>query len=226
MAETPSTWPDNYVELNQQQIPSHYEQKVGPEYGKLSFEIWGVVFDMKKNLVTILNSPEIKEDPKREINELKSEISWELVWEEKEQFITKLQELPDYDWSKVQEAIEKQTIEIRKIPWRDGYAVYESKVWNLVYITELDWTWYSNVDYFRTREFMWDLLQAGYLRNWYSKIELNEWLWKLFDKEWKEVSIYSDEYMIATLNAINEMWDLWDEMMDYIEEIKKERENN
>jgi hypothetical protein len=29
--------------------------------------------------------------------------------------------------------------------------------------------------------------------------------------------------MIATLNAINEMWDLGDEMSDYIQEIKKER---
>mgnify|MGYP007059939395 CR=1 FL=1 len=223
MAETPSTWPDNYVELNQQQTPSHYEQKVGPEYGKLSFEIWGVVFDMKNNILTILNSPEVKENPQKEIQELKSEVGWELIWEAKEQFIQKLQDLPDYEGSKVKEAVEKQTIEIKKIPWRDWYAIYESKVWNLVYITKLDWSWYSNIDYFRTREYMWDLFQAWYLRKGYSKIELNNWLWELYNKDWKKVEIYSDEYMIATLNAINEMWDLGDEMSDYIQEIKKER---
>lgn len=490
MTDIPSTWPDNYVELIEQQIPSHYEQKVWPEYGKLSFEIWGVVFDMKKNLVTILNSPEVKQDPKREINELNEEIveqliqnlknlpdyewsrlqevvenweleivktkpvsfqkqkfeiqvneskyalyekwwnllyfvelnwdkyfnvdwvrkwvagwwieswielffwwkqvleewvyniyiwdrkvdinseeyreillicwaeqilllkelkelykqkisetlskikdnkqiesaietwtiktfeipwsekiaislnwnnidyiynldwteyfdfqwrrndymrygifkttlqkkwfeekevwwkyflyrnnkhisnfseeyltwyletadftkeigqtlsdiatemerenktSWELIWEEKEQFITKLQELPDYEWSKVKEAIEKQTIEIKKIPWRDGYAVYESKVWNLVFITRLDWTWYTNVDYFRQRPFYEDWIKSWYLRQWYWKIELINWLWKLYNKDWKEVHMYSDEYMVATLNAINTMWDV------------------
>ncbi len=222
MADVPSTWPDNYVELIDQQTPSHIEQKVWPEYGKLNFEVWGVIFDMKNNILTILNSPEIKENPKNEIQELKSEVSWELIWEAKEQFIQKLQELPDYEWSKVQEAIEKQTIEIKKIPWRDGFAVYESKVWNLVYLTRLDSTRYTNVDYFRVTPWYEDALQAWYLRKWYSKIELNNWLWELYNKDWKKIEIYSDEYMVATLNAINEMWDV----ADYITNHKIEKKEN
>ena len=204
MADVPSTWPDNYVELIDQQTPSHYEQKVWPEYGKLSFEIWGVVFDIKKNLITILDSQEVKEDSKRKREELKSEISWELVWEEKEQFILKLKELPDYEGSKVKKAVENQTIEIKKIPWRDWYAIYESKVWNLVYITRLDWTQYENIDKFRNKDLFWAMIIWGFVRQWF-KIEKDVDIWRLYNKDWTEIPIYSDEYSTASLNAVNLM---------------------
>lgn len=208
MADVPSTWPDNYVELIDQQTPSHIEQKVGPEYGKLSLEIWGVVFDMKNNILTILNSPEVKENPQKEIQELKSEVGWELIWEAKEQFIQKLQDLPDYEWSKVKEAVEKQTIEIKKIPGRDVYALYESSEWNLVYITNLDWSWYTNVDYFREKPFFEDGIVSWYKKQWYKEVIFNKktWLWQLYNNKWEDIHIYSDEYMTATLNAINTMW--------------------
>ncbi len=182
----------------------------------ISPKTWNLVFDTRNWVATIL----IKGKTKKETDELNESL--------KKEFIQKLKQLPDYKWSKVQEAIEKWTIEIKKIPNRNWYAIYESKTWNLVYLTKLDWSWYSNVDYFRTSEFMWDLFQAWYIRKWYWKIELDPktWLWKLYKKDWKEVPIFSGEYATATLNAINEMMDLTYEMKDYIEEIKKKRGKN
>ncbi len=202
MADTP-TLPDNYVELRKQNKISHYEQKVWPEYGKLSFEMWGVVFDMKKNLVTILNSPEVKEEPKTKIEELKTEVSGELVWEEKERFIQKLKNLPDYEWSKVKEAVEKWTIEIKKIPWIDGYAIYESKVWNLIYITYLDWEQYANIyKLFNNKDFLWDSMFWWYIKQGFS-VKRKKDFWEIYDKNWIKILKHSNQYSIITLNAVN-----------------------
>ena len=177
----------------------------------ISPKTWNLIFDTKNWVATIL----IKGETKKETNELNENF--------KKEFIEKLKKLPDYKWSKVQEAIEKWTIEIKKIPNRDIYAVYENKAWNLVYLTELDWSRYTNIDYFRTREMLEDFFQAWYLRKWYWKIELDTktWLWKLYKKDWKEVPIFSDEYATATLNAINEMW----HAVEYFRKLIKQKES-
>ena len=44
----------------------------------------------------------------------------------------------------------------------------------------------------------------GFVRQWY-KIEQNQKLWILYNKNWIEVPIYSDEYSTASLNAVNYM---------------------
>lgn len=140
-------------------------------------------------------------------------------------FIVKLKQLPDYNWSKVKEAIEAWTIEIKKIPWRDWYAIYDSKVWNLVYITRLDWTEYENIDNFRNKDFFWAMIIWGFIRQWY-KIEQNQGLWKLYNKNWEEIPIYSDKYMIITLNAINFMRSElreWDK--EYSKRFKEKKED-
>ena len=177
----------------------------------VSPKTWNLVFDTRNWVATIL----IKWETKKETGELNESL--------KKEFIQKLKQLPDYKWSKVQEAIEKWTIEIKKIPNRDIYAVYENKAWNLVYLTELDWSRYTNIDYFRTREMLEDFFQAWYLRKWYWKIELDTktWLWKLYKKDWKEVPIFSDEYATATLNAINEMW----HAVEYFRKLIKQKES-
>lgn len=140
----------------------------------------------------------------------------------KQEFIEKLKKLPDYKWSKVQEAIEKGTIEIKKIPWRNWYAIYESKVWNLVYITKLDWTKHTNIDKYRTYDFLSNAFAWWYVKYWYSKIQLNpkNWLRELFNKNWEKIDIFSDKYSIATFDAINHMWSIVSEF----EEIKSIKE--
>lgn len=178
-------------------------------------KLWRVIIDTSKwaNVVLTLVST----------NEQLKSLDWTLNWVEKSKFIEKLKQLPDYKWSKVEEAIEKWTIEIKKIPNREWYAIYESKTWNLIYITRLDWARYTNVDYFRTREVYWDLLETWYIRQWYSKIEFNKQsdLWILYDKNWKEIPIFSNEYSTATLNAVNFMW----EGIEYFNKLIKEKEN-
>lgn len=179
----------------------------------VSPKTWTLVFDTKNWVTTIL----IKGETKKETGELNESF--------KKWFIEKLKQLPDYKWSKVQEAIEKWTIEIKKIPSRDIYAIYESKTWNLIYLTELDWSRYTNIDFFRTREMLSDFFKAWYIRKWYWKIELDpkNWLWKLYKKDWKEVNIFSDEYATATLNAINEMLDAIRYFRKMIEQKNKEK---
>ncbi len=201
-------WPDNYSKHQEKPavIKTAESLWVWPQ-------IWKTVFDTKKRVATIL----VKAETKKE--------TWELNETFKKEFIQKLKKLPDYEWSKVQEAIEKWTIEIKKIPNRDVYAIYESKTWNLVYLTELNWSRYANVDYFRTREMLEDFFQAGYIRKWYWKIELDtrNWLWKLYKKDWTEVPIFSDDYSTATLNAINEMFDAIRYFRKIIENKNKEK---
>jgi hypothetical protein len=195
-------------------IPSHtVEQRVNLPF-EVCHEVWDVIIKVKNWVATAIRKAEISWETKKETNELNEQLKKELI--------EKFKKLPDYEWSKVQEAIEKWTIEIKKIPWRDWYAIYESKVWNLVYIVKLDWTRYTNIDYFRDRPWYEDWLKWWYLRQWYSKIELKDWLWKLYNKEWKEIPIFSDKYSIATLNAINEMWDLANYIINYKIEKKKD----
>ncbi len=205
MADIPSnTWPENKW---LQEIVAYVKTAESLWVCK---ETWKVVYDTKNCIATIF----IKWKTKTETFQLSEDF--------RKAFIQKLKQLPDYNWSKVQEAIEKWTIEIKKIPNRKWYAIYESKTWNLVYITRLDGATYTNIDKYRTREMLSDFFEAWYLRKWYWKIELDPktWLWKLYKKDWKEVPIFSDEYATATLNAINTMW----EAVDYFDKLIKEKE--
>lgn len=217
MSDIPSTWPDSSALLQQNQTSSHYERVLGKEYPIQSNKIKGVIIDVKDKNITIITNP----DKYSELQNTKQQTE-ALSENFKQEFIEKLKKLPDFEWSKVQEAIEKQTIEIKKIPDRNVYAIYESVNWNLVYLTKLDWGRYTNVDYFRDREIFEDSLQAWYIKEWYSKIELNNWLWKLFNNEWKEIPIFSDEYSTTTLNAINTMWDVAQAIVDEAKKRRKE----
>jgi hypothetical protein len=180
----------------------------------LSNSVWKVVVDVKRWVATVF----VKWETKEQLWDL----SWVLTWKEKLEFIEKLKQLPDYNWSKVKEAVEKWAIEIKKIPNREVYAIYESRNWNIIYLVWLDWSRYTNIDYFRTNVWYEDSLKWGYIKYWYWKIELDTktWLWKLYKKDWKEVPIFSDEYSIATLNAVNFMWSY---AKDIINEAKKRR---
>lgn len=204
MSDIPSTSPDNSAVLHQNQTPSHYERVLGKEYPIQSNKIKGVIIDVKDKNITIITNPE-KYSQLQNTKQQTEALSENL----KQEFIEKLKKLPDFEWSKVQKAIEKQTIEIKKIPDRKAYVIYENKKWNLIYITELDWKPYTNIDYFREKPFFEDWIKSWYLRQWYSKIEISDWLWKLFSKDWKEIPIFSDEYSTATLNAVNTMWDVY-----------------
>ena len=62
----------------------------------------------------------------------------------------------------------------------------------------------------------------GFVRQWY-KIEQNQKLWILYNKNWIEVPIYSDEYSTASLNAVNYMrWVI----KSFQEEYKRRQKKN
>lgn len=74
-------------------------------------------------------------------------IKWEIKKETgelnetfKKEFIQKLKKLPDYNGSKVQEAIEKWTLKIFNISWKDNFAISLNGT-NLDYIFNKDWKW-------------------------------------------------------------------------------------
>lgn len=216
MAETPSTWPDNYVELIDQQTPSHIEQKVGPEYGKLSFEIWGVVFDMKNSILTILNSPEVKENPKKEISELNEEII--------EQLILNLKNLPDYEWSRLKEVIERWELEIIKTKPvsfqkqkfeiqvnESKYALYE-KWWNLLYFVELNWDKYFHVDKVRKWIARWWIENGIEIFFWWKQV-LENWIYNIYIWD-RKVDINSEEYRKIMLIC-------WAEQILLLKELKE-----
>ena len=213
MWDLPPQTPDNYVQNEQLKPQTQIEYRLD-KYPQISKEIWGVVIEVKNWVAKVLKKWEISWETKKETSELNEQLKKELI--------EKFKLLPDYEWSKVQEAIEKWTIEIKKIPWRDWYAIYESKIWNLVYLVRLDSTRYLNVDYFRTKPWYEDWLKTWYLREWYSKILYENWLWKLYDKKWKEIPMFSDEYSTATLNAVNTMIDIAHAIMEEVEKRRKE----
>lgn len=207
MWDLPPNNPDFYIQQDKINHPPIEHRLEG--YPKMSKKVWGVVVEVKNWVATVFKKGEISWEAQKETGELNEEL--------KRQFIEKLKKLSDYEGSKVQEAIENQTIEIKKIPNRKAYAIYESKTWNLVYITNLDWEWYMNIDHFRTVEMLSDIFKAWYIREWYSNIKLEDWLWKLYDKNWKEIPIFSDEYSIVTLNAINLVLDFSDYIIEQAE---------
>lgn len=174
----------------------------------VSPKTWNLVFDTRNWVATIL----IKGETKKETVELNESL--------KKEFIQKLKQLPNYQWSKVQEAIEKWTIEIKKIPNRDIYAIYESKTWNLIYLTLLNGEQYNNVHHFRDKDLLWDMIYWWFIKQWYKwiKLDTKTWLRRLYKENWKEVPIFSDEYATATLNAINY---LRQSVRDFEEEYEK-----
>lgn len=216
MADIPSTWPDNYVELIEQQTPSHYEKILGKDYPVLSQKIWGVVFDMKKNIITILDSPEVKQDPKREINELNEEII--------EQLIQNLKNLPDYEWSRLQEVVENWELEIVKTKPvsfqkqkfeiqvnESKYALYE-KWWNLLYFVELNWDKYFNVDWVRKWVARWWIESWIELFFWWKQV-LEEWVYNIYIWD-RKVDINSEEYREILLIC-------WAEQILLLKELKE-----
>lgn len=212
MSDLPPNNPDFYIQQDKINNPPIEHRLL--EYPKISKEVWEVIITIKDWVAKITRKTEkkqVSDETKQETQELNEE------W--KAEFIERLKKLPDYEWSKVKEAIEKWTIEIKKIPDRNWYAIYESKIWNLVYITRMNWEWYMNIDHYRTVEMLSDMFKAWYIRQWYSNIKLENWLRKLYDKKWKEIPVFSDEYSTTTLNAINLVLDFG----DYITEEAERR---
>lgn len=207
MAEISSnTWPENYVELR----PKVEQVQVVEKARDVCLPVWVSIIETCGKVNYLIDLSKIQ----LEKAQLKEEIEFN-----KPEFIEKLKQLPDYEGSKVKEAIEKGTIEIKKIHWRDAFAIYESQTWNIIYITGLKWEQYINLDHFRNKDFFWDALKGGFISQWYKWIVYDEatGLWRLYNKEGAEVLTFSDEYSVATLNSVNYLFDA----MDFIEEQAK-----
>lgn len=186
MPDLPAHLPDVLNQLQQEkQVVIICEWAESPLL--LSPKIWRVVVDSNKRCNIILN---------KNLSQKQREILNYQVW------VEKLRKLPDYEWSKVQKAIEKWTIEIMKIPNRDIFAIYESKSGNLVYLVNLDGSNYSNIDWARKIPEFEALIIWWFIKQWY-RAEVEDWLLKLYWKNGKEIPIFSTDYATATLNAIN-----------------------
>lgn len=224
MADVPSTWPDNYVELLDQQTPSHIEQKVGPEYGKLSFEIWGVVFDCKELVIKVLswcNDNTIKNESLAGRDELKQEIGGELIWEEKEQLYNKTSEILSKikDNKDILSAIENWTIKTFEIPWSEKIAI--SLNWNNIdYVYNLDWTEYFDFQWRRSNwvrysAYKW-IMPDDYKENWENWIfYLMKWNVKIdpFSQDWLSSYLSIAEYMKGLVSWLNKVWKMdWDQV--------------
>jgi len=188
MADFNSTSPDIYHQVNNNETLTHYERRLD-SFPNVSEKTWKVIIDTEKNVATILVPSETKQETKAISEDFKLK------------FIEKLKKLPDYEWSKVQEAIEKQTIEIKKIPWRDLFAIYESKIWNLIYITNIEWKKYFNINRVRQWVLRW------WLKIWYQKLswieeKIENWIYNLY--KWNQkIDISSDEYLSIILKSVD-----------------------
>lgn len=205
MADIPSTWPDNYVELNQQQTPSHYEKILGKDYPVLSQKIWGVVFDMNKNLITILESPEVKQNPKREINELNNEIQ-----EKHSDSLSKIQ-----DNEHIKTAIENWTIKVFETPSSEVLAI---SVWsNLDYLYYKDWTllfsfkWKRDDPALSYPAFLW------FSSRHFSEVDKWNWIYKIV-VNWQELDPFSED-------SINEYYKWWKFMEKMIKRMQYMHDN-
>ena len=99
MAEwLPPKWPDNYQKY---EVPAIIRTA---ESLWICKDTWKVVYDTKTCIATIF----VKWDTREQTAQLNETF--------KKAFIQKLQELPNYQWGKIQEAIDNWTIEIKKIP--------------------------------------------------------------------------------------------------------------
>ena len=102
MADLNSTSPNIYHQIENNESKTHYEKRLD-SFPIISKNSWNIVIYTEKKIATILLPAETKQQTEALSEDFKQE------------FIEKLKKLPDFEWSKVQEAIEKWTIEIKKM---------------------------------------------------------------------------------------------------------------
>lgn len=131
MADIPSTLPDNYVELHQQQAPSHYERVLWKEYPIQSQEVWGVIVDVKKWVATIIRKAEISWATQHETKALKEQmekrIEIELSPEEIEAIWGKITAIFNWNILIRYEIWENEIIDITKIDINNEFSNLLSK---------------------------------------------------------------------------------------------------
>jgi len=187
MWDLPANTPIDYLQQDKINNPP-IEQKL-EKIPQISEKVWGVVFDVKNWVAKIIISWETK----NKTNELNEQLKQELI--------EKLKKLPDYEWSKVQESIEKWTIEIKKIPWKELLAIYEKQEGNIIYLIKTNWEKYFNLDRVRKSVLRW------ILEIWYKKIswveeKLENWIYNLY--KWNiKIDISSDEYLLIILKSVD-----------------------
>jgi hypothetical protein len=208
MSDIPSTWPDNYVELQENQTPSHYERILWKDYLMLSrFSIWTreIVYDAKKNVFSILELSETK----RETDILREDFEQE--------FIKKLKEKTANQY--ILDAIEKWTFKVLEIPWKEKMAL--SLNWNNIdYIFNLDWTEFFDFKWRRDNPAKYSMFLG--LSHWnFIEIEKWNWVYKLVTN-WNELEPLSKKsiteyhkwsiYMNKTIKTLEWVYDNWDNL--------------
>lgn len=184
--------------------------------------IWRVCVDIKNCVAVVLTSADTW-------NQL-SELRWDLEWDERKQFIEKLKQLPDYEWSQLQKAVNWWKLQITKtqptnyINWWlelnvwSKYALYE-KWWNLLYIVWLNWEKYFNVD--RVRHWVTNaFLETGLELN-NARQKLENWLFNLYIWN-RKVEFWWEEYNNLMLIASELSLRISQEIKDGFEKIEKE----
>ncbi len=195
MADIESTWPDNYVELNQLQTPSHYERKLD-SFSTVWEKTWRVIIDTENNVATILVSGETKQET-NELNEILNK--------------TIIQKLVNTNNQEIIASIENWSLKTIEIPWKERLAI--SLNWtDIDYISKYNWEIIFNLKKFKGTEMVWDMIN----------VNLKDKYWVVFEswsyyQEWKKISIYNE----TLLNWISEWVDI---VLNFEKLLKEELE--
>ena len=154
----------------------------------VSPKTWNLVFDTRNWVATIL----IKWETKKETGELNESL--------KKEFIQKLKQLPDYKWSKVQEAIEKWTIKVFIIPWKEKFAISLNWI-NIDYIFNKDWKQYFELINRRNNNIKYAIFQWILKDLWLEEVLVN-WVYTL-KKGWKKIDNFSNEHLLSIMSAVD-----------------------
>ena len=92
MWDLPANTPDNYIP-NNQLIPAHNIERRLDSYPPISKEIWGVIIEVKDNIVRVVKKAEISWETKKETSDLYEQ----LTVEQKLKRIDKLYKLENLD---------------------------------------------------------------------------------------------------------------------------------
>lgn len=172
MSDIPSTWPDNwYIEQNIKPT-SHYEKILWKEYPVESKEIWGVIIDTKKWVITIVQ----KAETKKETNKLNNNFKIESVFKNLEE------KNPDFDRENFK--IEKAPLLQEEIDylWYELFIISNKKGVEL-YFVDNEWETIIDLTKLKTDDFK-HLLVKKASKNYFIRSE--NWRLSFYINEFKK----------------------------------------
>ena len=113
-----------------------------------------------------------------------------------------------YDSPELKKAIEKQAINLFKIPWKDLLALYKNN-WNILYISESNWGFYFNLEVARDSAFAKALKMLYKTQNNIDEVFIESESRYEYYRDGNKINSLSDEYINMLLMAIEELKTFW-----------------